>query len=71
LADLAILPFPPNGHGKLFWYVPTFLLQNILDTMVNPMAFNNSSGFWNQHLGDFVFDIVLSESAIDIGLKDN
>jgi hypothetical protein len=32
---------------------------------------NNSPGFWDQHLGDFVFDIVLSESAIDIGLKDN
>jgi hypothetical protein len=32
---------------------------------------NKSPGFWNQHLGDFVFDIVLSESAINIGLKDN
>jgi hypothetical protein len=31
--------------------------------------FNNSSGFWNQHLGDIVFDIVLSEKRFKIPIQ--
>jgi hypothetical protein len=39
LADLAILPFPPNGHGRPFWYVPTFLLKKYLGYNCKPQGF--------------------------------